>query len=39
MIFQKKQFVDDIQASLPGNTIEQSISERNKNPYWLQVDE
>ena len=34
-----KKFIDDIQASLTGNTIEQSTSGREKNPYLLQEDE
>ena len=37
--FKRKSVVDDIQASLTGNTIEHSTSERKNKPYLLQEDE
>ena len=39
MFFQKKKFIDDIQDSLTGDTIEQSDSGRKNNPCLLQGDE
>ena len=38
-VFQKKKVVDDVQASLTGATIEQSVSRRENYPYLLQEAE